>query len=196
MLPASALRAHRVDFQIRVIDFDVHVLRLRKHGDGGGGCVDAPLRFSVGNALDAVNARLEFHFREDAASDDLRDDFLVAPRSAVADRKDFQLPAVRFGVALIHSEKVASKERGFIAASAGAHFKNGSALVSGILGQQGDPYGLLKRCDAGARLAGLLLREAAHFCVGCGIFKHGFNARELIVGAAPGADGFDDNAQL
>ena len=68
VLAARALRAHRVDLQVRFVDVDVDVLRLGQNGDGRRRRVDAPLRFGGGHALHAMDARLELQPREHAAS--------------------------------------------------------------------------------------------------------------------------------
>ncbi len=59
VLAAGTARFIRVDLQVARIDVDVDVfVHLRQHGDGGGACVDASLRFGNRHALHAMHARL------------------------------------------------------------------------------------------------------------------------------------------
>ena len=61
---------------------------------------------------------------------------LKPPSGPFARREDFDAPALQLGVALIHAEEIAGKERRLVAAGSGAHFENGALLVGGILGQK------------------------------------------------------------
>lgn len=45
---------------------------------------------------------------------------------------DFHLPALALGVACVHAEQVAGKDRRFVTASAGAHFQKQVAVVARI----------------------------------------------------------------
>ncbi len=49
---------------------------------------------------------------------------------------DFDPPATLFGVQDVHAKKVASKEGGFVATSAGPDFKKDIPLIVGVLGNQ------------------------------------------------------------
>ena len=83
VLAAGALRAHRIDLQIGFVDVDIDVLGFRQNGDGRRRGMDAALRLGFRHALDAMHAGFEFQPRENAASGDLGDDFLVAARSCL-----------------------------------------------------------------------------------------------------------------
>jgi len=85
VLAAGALRAHGVDLEIVIVDFDVDIFHLGQHRDGGGRGVDAAGGFGVGHALHTVHAGFEFELGEDAAAAHLGDDFLEAALAAFAD---------------------------------------------------------------------------------------------------------------
>ncbi len=51
-------------------------------------------------------------------------------------REHFDLPAVLLGKARVHAEDLGGKERGFVAAGAGADFEDDVLFVVGVLGQQ------------------------------------------------------------
>src|SRR6266853_2419516 len=61
-LAARAGRAERVDAQIFGFDFDVNFVGFGENRVGGGGRVDAALRFRGGHALNAVHAAFVFQF--------------------------------------------------------------------------------------------------------------------------------------
>src|SRR3990167_3553130 len=103
-LAAGPRRAKDVDAQIRFLDVDVDVFGLWQHRDGRRRGVNAPLRFGFGNALHAVNARLEFHPRVNAVALDRGLNFLVAAFFSIRDGQDFDAPALKPGIALIHLE--------------------------------------------------------------------------------------------
>src|SRR5207342_1271213 len=131
VLAARAGGAERVDLQVRRIHFDRHARRFfRDDRDGGGGGVDAPLRFGFRHALHAVRARFELEPGIRAAAFDARDDFLEAAMFAGIRRFDFDAPALAFGVTRIHAIQVAGEDRGFVAAGAGAHFQIQVAFVA------------------------------------------------------------------
>ena len=81
VLAAGAGGAHRVHADVLGADLDVHLLRLRQHGDGGGRRVDAARRLGRRHALDAVPAGLVPQLGEDALARDAGDDFLEAAGS-------------------------------------------------------------------------------------------------------------------
>src|SRR4029078_6181467 len=115
------------------LDFDVVGFREDGYGDGGG--VDAALLFGDGDALHAVHAALIAELAIDLVAADEGDDFLQAADGGLAAGGDFDLPALGFGVAGIHAEDLVGKERGLVAAGAGANFEDDVLLVEGILGE-------------------------------------------------------------
>ena len=138
VLAARPLRAHGVDLEVGLVDGDVDLRRFRQHGDGGGGGVDAPLRFRVGHALHPVHAALELQPREDAGALHLGDHLLEAAGRALARRHHGDAPAVRLGVAGVHAEQVAGEERRLVSPRAGADLQDGAPGIGGVLGQQGE----------------------------------------------------------
>ena len=60
MLAAGALRAHRIDLQVRFVDIDVDFLGFGQHRDGRRRRMNAALRLGFRHALDSMHARLEF----------------------------------------------------------------------------------------------------------------------------------------
>src|SRR5277367_2350172 len=71
-----------------------------------------------------------------AASADQRDHFLDSAESGVAHVQHFELEAVALGVARVHAEQVAGKERGFFTAGAGSDFQDYVLLVVRIARRQ------------------------------------------------------------
>ena len=83
-----------------------------------------------------MRSGLKFQPREDAASCDLGNDLLVASRCSLARRQNLNTPAFQLGIALIHPEQIASKNRRLVAAGPRADLENGILLVGGVLRQQ------------------------------------------------------------
>ena len=139
VLTTRARSAVDVDSKVGGIDFHLlHFIQFRQHGHGAGRGVDATLGFGRGNALHAVAARFELQLRIGAFTDYTADDFLVTAEVAFVFAHDFHLPAAAFGVAHVHAEQVARKKCRFVAARAGADFKEDVALIIGILRQKQD----------------------------------------------------------
>ena len=86
---------------------------------------------------------------------------------------------MRFGIALIHAEKIAGEQRRLVAAGAGADFEDGAFLVGRILRQQRDAQLLFERLEPQLGLAQLLFGEARHLGVGRGIVQHGLEAGDF-----------------
>ena len=137
MLAAGALRAHRVDLQVRLVDVDIDLLGFGQDRDGSRRGMDTPLRLGFRHALHPMHAEFEFQLREDAASRDLRDDFLEAarrPSLATASRR----ASLSIRRALIHPEKVAGEKGRLVAAGPGANFENGVLFIRRVLWQKRD----------------------------------------------------------
>jgi len=60
--------------------------------------------------------------------------FLEAADGALGGVDELGLPALTFGVAQIHAHEVLGKERGLVAAGAGADLEDGVTVVIGIVG--------------------------------------------------------------
>ena len=113
-----------------------------------------------------MHAGFEFQFGEDAAAVHFGDDFLEAAFAAFAHRDDFGFPALLGGVALVHAEQVAGKQRRLVAAGAGADFQDGVVIVHRILGDEREPDLLLKPVAPRLQRRLLGFRQLAHLAVG------------------------------
>src|SRR3546814_6425485 len=109
MLPARAAGPVDVDLQVIVVDRDVDLLGLGQHRDGRCAGVDTPAAFGNGDALDAVDAALEFELGADALPRNAGDLLLVTADVGLIRRDDFDLPALRIGLAPVHAEQVACR---------------------------------------------------------------------------------------
>ena len=152
----------------------------------------------AGHALHAMHAGFELQPREDAAPVDRGDDFLVAAGGAFAGRHELDLPAVQFGVALVHAEQVAGEQRRLVAARAGADFEDDAVLVGGVLGQQ-------READRAVRVASMRLcgvcrvppRASARISASvAGSASMASTPASSAVAAAPGADGLHDGLEF
>jgi hypothetical protein len=114
------------------VDF-VDIVDLRKHRDGGGGCVDAPLRLGRGDALHSVHATLKAKLRVHVVARDRCDYFLEPAGRGFTQRHDLDLPALCFRVSRIHSEEIGCKQGCLLSSGAAANLEDGVALVVGIL---------------------------------------------------------------
>ena len=86
-----------------------------------------------------------FSLEKTPAPLDRGDHFSVAADLAFARRQELHLPAVEFGIALVHAEEIAREEPGLGPAGAGADFEDRALLVGGVLRQEqdADPAGQL-----------------------------------------------------
>ena len=109
---------------------------LGQHGDGARRGMDAALRLGLRHALHAVAAGLELEARVRALADQARDHLLEAAELGHALRDDLHLPAAALGIARVHAEHVAGKQRGLVAAGAGAHLDEQVAIVVRVARQQ------------------------------------------------------------
>ena len=96
--------------------------------------MNASLRFGCRYALDAMPARFKFQSRVRALANDARNHFFVAADFAEGLRNDFDLPALTFGIAGIHAEKIARKQRGLVATGAAANLENNILVVVRVFG--------------------------------------------------------------
>ena len=117
-------------------DLHVHILGLGQHGHGHRRGMHAALRLRLRNTLHAVDAALPLHLGVDALALDDGYDLLVSAHAGLGNGEQLDLPAVLFREALVHAEDLGGKQRGLVAAGAGANFENDVLLVVGILGQQ------------------------------------------------------------
>ena len=138
MLAAGALRAHRIDLQIRFINIDIHILGFGQNRDGCRRSMDAALGFGFRHPLHPMRSGLEFQPCEDTAPRDFSDDFLVTPRCSLTRRQNLDAPALQLGIALIHPEQIAGEKRRLIAAGSSANFENGIFFIRRVLWQKCD----------------------------------------------------------
>ena len=111
--------------------------------------------------------------------------------------QDFRLPALLGGIALVHAEEVAGKQRGFVAAGAGADFEDRVVVVHRVL-RAATPARIccasssLPSCNA-CRSASASLRIVG---VGRRIVDQRREIGDFPVGSAIGLDRFDHRAEL
>ncbi len=139
--PEAQKRSTRMSFSS---DRDVHVLGLGQDGHGRRRRVDAAGGLGRRHALDAVRAALVLQARVGRVALDQRRDRLDPADARVVPVHDLDLPAHAFGVALVHAEELAGKERGLVAAGAGPDLEEHVARVVGVPGQQQDLQLLLE----------------------------------------------------
>src|SRR3546814_20216318 len=120
MLPARAAGPVDVDLQVIVVDRDVDLLGLGQHRDGRCAGVDTPAAFGNGDALDAVDAALEFELGEDALPRNAGDHLLVTSYLGLIRRDDFDLPALRICISAVTSYQVVRAQHRPVATGPGA----------------------------------------------------------------------------
>lgn len=143
--------------------------------------MDAPLRFGRRNALYAVAAGFKFQTPVYAVAGHFSDNFLVAAVLAFAGAHDFNAPAAGFGIAAVHTEQVASEQRGFVAAGARSHFDERITLVIRIFWQQQHLQLLFQLFAFVFRFAQFILRHFAHFR----IVEHHLRGFDVILNLLP-----------
>ena len=150
----------------------------------------------VGHALHAVHAGFVFKLGKGAAAADFGDDFFIPAHRAFARCHDLDFPSLRGGVALIHAEQIAGKQRGFVAAGPGADFENDVALVHRIPGDERDPQLLFERGAPRLKLRPFFRSDRTHFRIGSRIFDQAGDAFELALRHAIGFDRLDDRREF
>ena len=193
VLTARAGCAEGVDAQVGGVQLDVfQFVRFGHDGNGAGGGVDTALAFGGGDALHAVAARFEFQTTVRTQTDDTGDDFFIAAQFAFIGGNNFDLPAVALGVAAVHAQQVACKQRGFVAARSGAHFDEDVFVVVGIFGQQQFLQFGIERVDFGFRRFDFFGGEVFHF----GIGQHFFGIRQVALRQLIVLEHFDHGRQF
>ena len=89
-----------------------------------------------GNALYAMHAAFVFQPGINLVPLNRGNHFFHSPKRRRRTFEDLHFPALRFGVARIHAEKLSGEKRGFVAARAGADFDEHAFLLVGILGKK------------------------------------------------------------
>src|SRR2546423_6422406 len=150
-LTARSLGAEHVDPEVLVIDLDVDLLRLGKHGHGGGRRVNPALPFGHRYALHAVDPRFIAQRTVYAGTAGGEDGFLQASEIPLGEGDHLDLPAPALAKPGVHAKQLGGEERRFVASRAGADLHNGVAVVQRVdRGEQlGEP--LLEAGDLGAQ---------------------------------------------
>jgi hypothetical protein len=91
---------------------------------------------SSSGRIATVRAGLELQSREHPAADDAADHLAIAAVLARAFAQRLDLPVLCFRIARIHAQQIASKDRRFVAAGAGADFQVDVARVARVVRQQ------------------------------------------------------------
>ena len=165
VLAAGTLRAHCINFQIGIVDIDIHVFNFGKHRDGGGRGMNASGSFGIGDTLYAMHPRFKLELGENATAAHRGDDFLEAAFGAFADGQNFRLPALLGRITLVHSKEISGEKRGLVPACACADFKDRVVVVHRILWQKSQPDLLRQPVLAFLHLMSLDIGELAHFRV-------------------------------
>ena len=189
VLTACAGCAEGVDAQIGRVQLDVfEFVRFRHDGNGTGGSMDTALAFGGGDALYAVPAGFKFQTAVCAQADNAGDDFFIAAQFAFVGGNDFNLPAVALGVAAVHTQQIACKQRGFVAAGTGAHFDKDVFIVVGIFGQQQFLQFGIEFVDFGFGRFDFFGSKVFHFRVG----QHFFGICQVALRQLVVLEDFDD----
>ena len=136
MLASGSAGTAYFDAEIFRADFYVHFLRFRHDGHGGGGSMDAPLRFRSGNALHTVHAAFIFQESEHFFPGNAADDFLESAHVRRAAFQMLEAPAAFFRKTMVHPQQVSGKQGGFIPARSGADFNDGVPVFRRVAGKQ------------------------------------------------------------
>ena len=186
VLAAGSGGAIGINPDVLCADLDLDVLWGRQNSHCGGRCVDAALGFGCWHALDTVHAAFPFHPAKRAIPFNIDDQLLIAADIAFCDRHNIDFPALKLGIALVHTEQVTGKQRRLVSARASADFKHDVGIVIGILGkQQKLHFGfeirqlLAQLISFFARKLGHLGIIASHHCLG---FDHAGADRFKLIG--------------
>ncbi len=141
--------------------------------------MNASLGLGLRHALHAVRAGFELELGVDVVTLDAGNHFLVAAVLALTLGEDLDAPALLLGIARIHAEQIAGKDRRLVAASAGADLEEHVAPVVGVLGQQHALQIGFQRLELGLGFADLLLGHLAH--VGIAVLEQRLSALEILL---------------
>ena len=131
-LTTRAACAIHIDAQIVLIDVDLDLVGLRKHGDRSGRRMNAALAFRLRNALHAVHAALELHDGINLVALHLELDFLIAASIGGAHIHGFGLPALRVAEAQVHLVQIARENGGLVATGGSTNLDDDVFLIGGI----------------------------------------------------------------
>jgi hypothetical protein len=131
-----------------------------------------------------VDAGFEFQPREDVAAGDFGAGFLDAAQAGVGVVEDFEPPAMRLGILLIHREQFGREQPGFVPASGGTDLQDGRTGVCFVFRQQGETDFVLQHRDLRLQRAQFGLGQFLHL----GVREQGFGLRLGAFGGAQVAD--------
>ena len=94
VLSARAAAAVGVYLQVLVRYFDINVGRFGKNRNRNGACVDTPLAFGIGNALNAVNAAFKLKLAVRAVANHRKRAFLQSAELVFFHVDFFYFPTV------------------------------------------------------------------------------------------------------
>ena len=121
-----------IDLDFVGLDFNVHFLGFRQHGNGRGAGVNPTLRLGRWHALDAMHAALVFEPLENIRAGHFKNDFLETAKVGRVGIERLDPPFACLGVAREHPVKIGGEQRGFRTARAGANFNNRIARISRV----------------------------------------------------------------
>ena len=134
MLTARTGGAEGIDAQVLHIQRKVHLLCLRHHRNGGGGGVDAPLRFGFRHTLHPVHPALVLKTVIRTCAVYRNDGFLYAAKFGLVQVEHFQCPATVLGVHGVHAQQAVGKQSSFLAAGTAADLHDDVFAVVHVLG--------------------------------------------------------------
>src|SRR5207247_2979248 len=97
-LASRSGRTERIDAKVLVVDVDFHFLRFGQNRNSNGRGMNSTARFRSRHSLHAMNAALELELAVGAAAFYERDNFLETANTCRIGRKNFDAPALRFGI--------------------------------------------------------------------------------------------------
>lgn len=138
--------------------------------------MDATLAFRLGDSLNAVNTRFEFHNRVHFVARYLELDFLVAACFGRRDIHSLHFPAMMVGKAQVHLIQIASKNCRFVAAGGCTNFNNDVLLVSRVRGDKHELDVFLKLRELAFDTGNLFLSEFLHI----GVREHFLSLCQIV----------------
>ena len=163
VLTTRATGAIGIDAQIRIIDIDLDILDLRQDRDRGRRGMDSTLRLSIWHALHPVHAAFKLQAAKHAVAIDRGNDFLKAARIAFGQGLNLDPPALKLGIALIHTKKVAREQGRLVAAGPGPHLQYGRGVFVLVLGCEQQGHFALKGWQTLVQGLQLILGHGYHF---------------------------------
>ena len=152
--------------------------------------MNAALRLGGRHPLHAVAARLETQTAVDLIARDAQHHFLVAAKLAGRLAEQLGAPSLALGIAGVHAQQVAGKQRRFVAAGAGANFQISGTRIVRVLGQQ-QALQLLRQLRAfGLCRLRFVLGHLLHVGIGLGIVQQGLGFGQVgfaLLQAGPAA---------